>query len=43
MSAATHVDDWLDDPASNETERLVKEWLERKFSRAEKATKPTKL
>ena len=24
----THIDDWLDEPATNETEKLVKEWLE---------------
>jgi hypothetical protein len=24
----THVDDWLDEPATDETQRLVKEWLE---------------
>ena len=23
-----HIDDWLDEPATNETEKLVKEWLE---------------
>ena len=24
----THIDDWLDEPATNETEKQVKEWLE---------------
>lgn len=23
-----HIDDWLDEPATNDTEKLVKEWLE---------------
>lgn len=28
MSEMTHIDDWLDEPAKDESERLAKEWLE---------------
>lgn len=28
MSDMTHIDEWLDEPAKDESERLAKEWLE---------------